>query len=178
MEAIRLPSRRMKQKAKPSIAPMVVFLAAVIVGFGYFAYVSSARVLGITFALVCAFCVWGHVENRREQHRLQCLACGRVGESICHFARSFERRKIDTWIVRAVHDEVQLFLRPFVKFPLRALDSLADDLGMEIDDVDDLILEVASRAGRSIEQTDCNPYYGKVRTAADVVLFVNAQPQV
>ena len=178
MEAMRLPSRRMKQKAKPSIAPVAVFLAAVIVGFGYFAYVSSARVLGIAFALVCAFCVWAHVENRREQHRLQCLASARIGESICHFARSFERRKTDTWIVRAVHEELQLFLRPFIKFPLRASDSLVDDLGMEVDDVDDLLVDVASRAGRSIEQTERNPYYGKVRTVADVVLFVNAQPQV
>jgi hypothetical protein len=178
MGAMQLPSRRMKQKAKQHIVPVVVLLVTVIVGLGYLVYVSSTPVLGFAFALVCVFCVWTRVENQREQHRLQCLASGRVGESICHFARAFDRRKIDTWIIRAAHEELQLFLRPFMKFPVRASDSLVDDLGLDVDDVDDLIVDVASRAGRSIEQSQRNPYYGEVRTVADVVLFVNAQPQV
>jgi hypothetical protein len=49
---------------------------------------------------------------------------------------------------------------------------------LDVDDVEDLIVDVALRAGRSLEQTERNPHYGKVRTVFDVVLFVNAQPSV
>jgi hypothetical protein len=177
MGTMRLPSRRMKQKAKPNIPALgVVFLVTVIVGFLHFVYISSPRAQCVAFCLVCAFCLWTQIENRREWHRLQCLASGRPGESLCKFARGFDRKKTDTWIIRAVHEELQLFLTLFIKFPLRVTDLLVEDLGLEVEDVDDLIVNVADRAGRSLEQPECNPYYGNVRTAADVVQFVNAQP--
>ncbi|WP_298401943.1 hypothetical protein [Janthinobacterium sp.] len=178
MGATRLPSRQMAQNAKRPIIPLKVFLIVVAVGFGYFIYASSARILGVTGTLICVFYVWTIVLNRREKHRLQTLACAREGESICHFARSFDKRKTDTWIIRAAHQELQVFLRPFVAFPVRASDSLTGDLGLDVDDVEDLIVDVALRAGRSLEQTERNPYYGKVRTVSEVVLFVNAQPSV
>ncbi len=178
MRATRLPPRQMVQKAKQPIIPLTVFLIVVAVGFGYFMYASSARVLGVTVTLVCVFYILTTVLNRREKHRLQTLVCAREGESICHFARSFDKRKTDTWIIRAAHQELQVFLRPFVAFPVRASDSLTGDLGLDVDDVEDLIVDVALRAGRSLEQTERNPHYGKVRTVFDVVLFVNAQPSV
>lgn len=176
MGARRPPSRQMKQKAAQPIVALAVFLIAMIVGFGYFMVVSSPWVRGVTCALIGAFCVWTRVLNRREKHRLQTLADARHGESICHFARSFNRRKTDTWIIRAVHQELQLFLGPFAAFPIRASDLLLDDLRLDVDDVEDLIADVALRADRSLEQTERNPYYGKVRTVSDVVDFVNAQP--
>jgi hypothetical protein len=178
MSATRLPSRQMAPKAEQPVVPLAVFLIAVAVGLGYFVYVSSLRTLAIAATLACALCVWTSVENRREAQRLQTLASARKGESICHFARSFDKRKTDTWIVRAVHQELQLFLEPFVAFPVRASDALLGDLGLDGDDVDALIVDVAQRTGRSLEQTERNPYYGKVRTVSDVVLFVNAQPTV
>lgn len=178
MRATRLPSRRMARKTKQSFVPLAGFLSTVTVGFGYFVYASSPWVVGVTSALVCAFCVWSSVLNRREKHRLQTLASARQGESICDFARSFDTRRTDTWIIRAVYQELQPFFRPVVPFPIRATDSLLDISHLDHDDVDDLIAEVALRAGRSIEQTECNPYYGKVRTISDAVHFVNAQPPV
>lgn len=178
MGAIRLPSRKMAEKAKQPIIPMTVFLTMVAVGFAYFIYASSGRVLGVSCALVCIFCAWSTVSNRREKQRLQTLVSAREGESICHFARSFDKRKTDTWIIRAAHQELQAFLRPFVAFPVRASDSLMGDLGLNVDDVDDLIADVAMRAGRSLEHTERNPYYGKVSTVSDIVLLVNAQPSV
>lgn len=178
MRATRLPSRQMAKKAKQPVIALTVFLTMLAVGFGYFVYVSSARVLGIGCAVLCVFCVWSSVLHRREKQRLQTLACAREGESICHFARSFDKRKTDTWIIRAVYQELQVFLGRFVAVPVRASDLLSGDLGLDADDVDDLIVDVALRAGRSLERTACNPYYGKVHTVSDMVLFVNAQPPV
>lgn len=178
MSATRLPSRRMAQKAERPVVPAAVFLITVTIGLGYFVYVSSPRALSIAATLACALWISIIVENRREAQRLQTLASARAGESICHFARSFDRKKTDTWIIRAVHQELQLFLEPFVAFPVRASDALLGDVGLDGDDVDSLIADVALRTGRSLEQTENNPYYGKVRTVSDVVLFVNAQPTV
>jgi hypothetical protein len=42
------------------------------------------------------------------RRRLAGLAVGRPGESICTFARSFGRRAADTWVIRAVYEELQL----------------------------------------------------------------------
>jgi hypothetical protein len=179
MGSTRLPSRRMEEKRteQPAV-PLAVFLIPVIVGLGYFIYVSSVRTLTVTSLLVCAFCAWTSVLNRRENHRLQMLASVREGESICHFARSFDKRKTDPWIIRAVHQELQLLLRPFVAFPLRVSDSLLEDLRVDVEDLEDIVADVAMRAGRSLQQTEHNPYYGKVRTVSDLVLFMNAQPLV
>ena len=145
MGTIRLPSRRMEQKAEQSIIPLAVFLIIGTIGLGYFVYVSSPWVLGVTSALVCAICVWSDVLDRREKHRLQILVNAREGESICHFARSFDKRKTDTWIIRAVYQELQLFLKPCVAFPARASDSLSGDLGLHVDDVEDLLAAAALR---------------------------------
>ena len=168
----------MAQKAKQSVVPLVLFLTAMTGGAGYLVYRSSPWVIGIGFALACAACFWTGVSNRRERRRLGTLAGAREGESLCHFARSFDKRRVDTWIVRAVHEELQLLLRPFAGFPVRASDSLSGDLGLDGDDVEDLIADVARRAGRSLAQAERNPFYGQVRTVSDVVLFVNAQAPV
>src|SRR4051812_38140996 len=44
--------------------------------------------------------------NLFDQPRLARLAADRQGESICTFARSFDCRAIDTWIIRAVFEEL------------------------------------------------------------------------
>jgi hypothetical protein len=52
-------------------------------------------------------------------------------------------------------------------------------LKLDEDDLDlDLIEEIAQRTGRSMENFESNPYYGKVTTARDLVLFFNHQAGV
>lgn len=177
MGTMRPPSRRMNKKAKPNIPVWgKALLIVVSLELGYFLFISSAHAIGIAIALACTFFLCVHVGNRRERQRLQRIATGRNGDSLCKFAREFDRRETDTWVIRAVHEELQTFLALVVKFPLRVTDLLVEDLGLEGEDVDDLIADVAERAGRSLEQSERNPYHSNVRTAADVVRFVNAQP--
>ncbi|MCU7873666.1 MAG: hypothetical protein KZQ91_13075 [Candidatus Thiodiazotropha sp. (ex Lucinoma borealis)] len=63
--------------------------------------------------------------------------------------------------------------------PLRADDDLFDLLEIDEEDLDlDLLEEIAQRTGRSMNNTEKNPYFEKVRTLGDLVYFVNEQPLV
>jgi hypothetical protein len=112
-----------------------------------------------------------------ERRRLARLAEARRGESICSFARSFERRAVDTWVIRAVFEELQPYCRYGRRvLPLRATDDLEEVLRIDPEDLCDLATDMAFRAGRSLEGCDENPFFGRVRTASDLVLFLANQP--
>jgi hypothetical protein len=178
MKTMRLPSRFIPSRSTPRLGLSgVLVLIAMLLGFGYFIYSSSNLARCITAALVCAFCGYVVVINRQEKHRFKVMASSREGESICEFARSFNVRQTDTWIIRAAYQELQLLLQSYVPaFPVRASDSLLNDLKIDPDDVEDLLLDIAERSGRSLDKTENNPYYGKVRAVSDLVFFINAQP--
>jgi hypothetical protein len=106
----------------------------------------------------------------RRQKR---IAAERSDESICTFARSFDCRAIDTWIIRAVFDEVS----DGVTFPPRAEDSLEKDLKFDPDTIDEVVEVVAQRASRSLENYEQNPFYGKLVTVSDLVMFFANQPK-
>ena len=62
--------------------------------------------------------------------------------------------------------------------PIRAADRLKDDIPIDIEDLEmDLIANIARRSRRLLTDPTSNPYFGKIRTVADVVLFLNAQPK-
>jgi len=129
-------------------------------------------------AIVCSVLGYAWVVNKRTKRRFELLARSRNGDSICEFARSFDTRATDTWIIRAAHQELQAVLQSYLRdFPVRASDSLLVDLGLDLDDVEDLLQDIARRSSRSLAKTAENPYYGRLNTVKDLVLFVNAQPQ-
>lgn len=107
------------------------------------------------------------------------MAEERAHEGICTFARSFDRNQVDTWVIRAVHDELQQQVKfPEGACPLRASDTLEKDLKIDPDDIEDLLPVVTQRTGRSLEHTERNPFFGKIETVGDFVLFINNQPKV
>lgn len=125
-------------------------------------------------AVILATVVWTFGENRR----LARLAADREGESICSFARSFDCRAVDTWIIRAVFEGLQ----PYCRFgrgtlPLRPTDDLEIDLRIAPEDLDDLAEDIAYRTGRSLEGGDKNPLCGNVKTVSDLVMFFTHQPR-
>lgn len=64
-----------------------------------------------------------------------------------------------------------------VKLPLKPTDDIFELLEIDSEDLDmDILEEIAQRTGRSIENTERNPFYGKVQTLEDLVLFFNEQP--
>jgi hypothetical protein len=117
-----------------------------------------------------------------ERNRRRTIAAERAGEDIGSFARGFNRRAepFDPWVVRATWDA----LWPYVASPggggapLRASDRLLEDLRIDPEDVEDMLAEVAERAGYSLERVEANPLFGQVVTVGDFVRLVTAQPRL
>jgi hypothetical protein len=131
-----------------------------------------------TIIVVVSLLLASVIEHQRYNARLRLLAESRSEESICEFARSFERKEIDTWVVRAVYEQLQQYLGGDLPVPIRATDRLKEDLPIDPDDLEmDLMAEMSQRTGRALSNTTANPYYDKVKTVGDLVLFLNAQPK-
>jgi acyl carrier protein len=132
-------------------------------------------VLGLSIVLVIAG-LTGLTEFRRRR-RLAQLAATREGESLCTFARSFDDRAIDTWVIRAVFEE----LRPYCKFgkrtlPLRANDHLANDLFIDSDDLVETMFDIEARTGRWLDDQQLVASPPKIQTVRDLVMFFTTRP--
>lgn len=128
--------------------------------------------------LIPIIVIWERIETKRQKKKFDALAEERHELSICDFARSFDCKEIDTWVIRAVYEQIQEYI-PYKQspMPIKAGDELSEFL--EIDDEDlnlDIVEEIAQRTGRSLENMETNPYYGKVITVQNLVEFINAQP--
>ncbi|MDF7802130.1 hypothetical protein P4C99_21845 [Pontiellaceae bacterium B1224] len=123
---------------------------------------------------ILAFIFW--VSNKVEEKRLSKISDERTDESICTFARSFDCHEIDTWIIRAVYEEIQKYLMKD-NFPLKASDRIDEDLRIDREDLDDIAQVIAQRAGYSFDNNESNPYYDEVNTVEDLVLFFHCQPK-
>ena len=130
----------------------------------------------LLFFIPCLIAL-GTVMQRRERKRLRALAASRPGESLCSFARGFDYRNTDTWVIRAVYEDLQQHMKAnCADFPIRPDDRLEEDLSIDSDDLDfDLVKPIAERAGRSLSDTKTNSYYEKVKTVRDLVGFFGGQ---
>ncbi|AFU44077.1 hypothetical protein C380_01755 [Acidovorax sp. KKS102] len=154
--------------------PARCFLAVMAVAFMAVFWTHPVAVGGSLLALGSLVAVL----SRREALRLARMAQSRAGESICQFARSIDCRRVDTWVVRAVYEELQRSLSAAVAVPLKLTDNLQCDLRLDADDLDDLVADMAQRARRSLADTSANPLFGKVTTVGDLVEFLQAQPRL
>ncbi len=96
----------------------------------------------------------------------------RRAETICTFARALPARGRDTWIVRAVYEELSFDRGVSV----RPADRLERDLGFLPEDISICLERAAARVGRSAIATEKNPLFGRVSTVADAVAFLEFQP--
>jgi len=176
---MRVASRYMPKLARRPFGfltwlPIVCLLAGI-------AYVAAAKPQAFLVALA-VFAVLVLLERKKSQRdarQLLALASRREGQSICDFARDFDPRAVDTWIIRAVYEQLQGQLEHLhPAFPVRADDRLKEDLLLDPDDLDmDFAQEVEIRTGRSLDDGERNPYFSKVSTVRDVVLFFQYQPK-
>lgn len=131
---------------------------------------SSLVGLGI---LVAVF-LWCVVDSIRERRHHQRLKSERTTDSICGFARSFPRRSVDTWIVRAVYAA----LSEYRGYPVRASDHITEQLLIDYDgELEYLSRVIAERSGRLLENQAANPLIDKVTTVGDLVRFFQHQPR-
>jgi hypothetical protein len=113
----------------------------------------------------------------RDWFRFRRLAKERAGESICQFARSFKRREVEPSVIRACWNGFQK-VATVKNFPVRTSDSIAWLYGIENDELDEFFEDLAAQTGRSIKNTEVNPFHSKVESVGDFVLFLNAQPKL
>ena len=160
----------------PSLAGGVV-LALLSLGFAFVIvrYFIVAGPLLAVFALVTV------TYNVRRANRFTRLADARAGEDIGSFARAFDRRapEFDAWVVRAIWDGLQ----PHVEVkrrhvPIRPNDRLLKDLEIDDEDLEDLAVQAATRAGRAASDWRSNPLNGSVETVGDLVRLIALQPRV
>ena len=168
------PSRMMPPRTSPKFvgsAGLTVLL--VIVGglIGWFLW-AAFTVPVFTWIIGPFAVIYGLLMLRSERHWTR-MKAERENESICEFARRLPARKHDTWIVRAVYEELsgdrQIAIRP--------TDRLERDLGFVPEDLEDCVTESARRAGRSLVASEKNPLFGRVVTVEDVVSFLECQPR-
>jgi hypothetical protein len=138
----------------------------------YLAYPTYSLIVLGAFVMIVGL---GSVLGTRRMRR---LAAERTDESICTFARSFDCRRTDPWVLRAVYEELSRQLvvdgRPL---PIRADDRWDEDFKFDPDDFDEFVIDIAHRAGRSMDGAEHNPLRGKVKTVRDLVHFLEHQPR-
>lgn len=104
---VRLPSRRMSratrgQSLRARILGIAILLA--ISALYLFALREHPLIVGM-FTIICTATL---IRKKRQWRRdLAALAQEREGESICDFARAFDTRTTDTWVIRAVYEQLQ-----------------------------------------------------------------------
>jgi hypothetical protein len=151
-----------------------LFLAALIAGLTYW-FSQQPYLVGVLVVVLWGL-VWIQMVSERRSGRR--LAASRQEESICDFARSFDRQT-DTWLVRAVYEEVSRHLSVDGRaIPVRRQDRCEKDLRIDPEDLDDIARDAAFRARRSMDDCDKNPFYGKVQTVGDLVTFLEYQPRI
>ena len=174
------PSRRMP----PFVAEPVTWvwkligyavLAGLAGGYAWLLWDRPLFTLGVSGTVFGAFAL--AVAYSRKQFRA--VATARGAESLCTFTRALPVRELDTWVIRAVFEQLQGYLQgEYPSFPLRPSDRLVEDLKIDTEDLDDLlVIEIGQRTGRDFTTTEGNPYYGKVQTVEDLIRFVCAQPK-
>jgi hypothetical protein len=131
-----------------------------------------------TSLVSAAILVWTIAENRSWRRHLAAMAASRADEGICSFVRALPIRDLDTRVVRATFEEIQAYLRHGPRgFPLRPSDRLVEDLDIDPEDLEDITVTIADRAGRTLEAYRANPRYAGMTTAEDLIAFLSAQPK-
>jgi acyl carrier protein len=114
-----------------------------------------------------------------QHYRLKSIALNRGEADICAYARSFDYGNVDTKIMRAVFENVQEWVGKYEgkPFPVQANDDFDEIYQMDSDDLDEIYWEVADELGISTDRAEENPYYGKVKSVKELVLFLHNQPR-
>lgn len=101
---MRIPSRRMPKAFRRGTLPTRVFawmLLLAMAGAYVYELWYHPLIVGFSSAFVAVVVIR---ERRRTMRHLANLAQALTGETICDFSRSFDARQIDTWVIRAVHE--------------------------------------------------------------------------
>ena len=147
---------------------LFTLLAYLIYGLLHSIFMLGAFVLFIVYSVILSY---------QTHKKLSYLAAERQHDDIGTFAKCFDTRHVDTWVIRAVYEELQAWISP-PTFPIRADDDIRTTLEIDEEDLrEDIVKRIAQRTGRDSDWFPSNPLNGQVHTARDLVMFFNAQPR-
>ncbi|WP_428035296.1 hypothetical protein [Amphritea sp.] len=117
-------------------------------------------------------------EHRKRKRYFKDLLVSREGYSICEFSRHFDCKQVDTWVIRAVYEQLQNYLKSYeIELPVLPNDDVFSDLKIDDEDFEyDILEEIAFRTGRSLDDAEVNPYFGNANIVENLVYFFNKQP--
>lgn len=134
----------------------------------------------IVAAAVAWLAVASWRDSRQRKNQWRALAQQRSGQSICDFARSFDTRKVDTWVIRAVWNSLSSQINAAgphgYSVPLSADDRLEIFALDDEEELFDTLTEIAERAGRDLQLLLQEGWSHPVVTVRDMVMLLNAQP--
>jgi hypothetical protein len=115
-----------------------------------------------------------------NHYHMRNIARSRGKPDICTYARSFDYRNTDTKIMREVYTSIQEWAGKYdgIPFPVQSNDSFDALYRMDPDDLDDIYFEIADKFGISTEEAEKNPYFDRVETVRELVLFLDSQPKL
>jgi len=161
-----------KYEPGPVSKPLLFLFPLIAVGIVIYQPWFLAAIAGIALMVI----VFGAMEQPKVEKHFLKLCEERQGLSICEFSKEFDPKVVDTWVIRAVYEQLQAALPTKQSIPIKVSDNIFETLLLDEDDLDlDLVEEIAQRTGRSLDGYKNNPYYGKVTTARNLVLFFNLQ---
>ncbi len=183
---MRTPSRYLFRLPSHEITPfratlfVILLICAALAGVSWLtlSFVRTGNTFIFWLTLFIGYLI---AEVKLEKIKLiekrQIMANKRQGLSICQFAREFDPRTVDTWVIRAVWDTLQGNGYIDYPLPLKADDKLEDDLDLvgDADELEELVEDIAARCGRDLHRIEENPFL-PITTVDSLVRVLNAQP--
>ncbi len=122
--------------------------------------------------------IWSYFDDKNWQKRISNLALERKGHNIGTFAKSFDCKSVDTWVIRAVYEQLQQYVSTEkTVLPILSDDHLFNTLNIDKEDLADILMEeIAQRTSRSFDSFEKNPYFDNLNTVKDLVYFFDKQP--
>jgi len=122
----------------------------------------------------------GWLYDRPRARRISVERQSRPNEDFGSFVRAFDLTgpaPVDPWAVRVVWEAVlPLTALRGPAIPLRPADRFAADLGVDPEEVEELIPSLVGRCGRAVGNWSANPYFSGLATVGALVHFISAQP--
>lgn len=174
LESMRKPSRFMpKYVEKPTSISGWLITCAFFLMLGWFVYK-----VPVFLAVVPVFIALEIKNSKDRKLHFSKLREERSNDSICTFSRRFDCKEIDTWVIRAVYEQLQNYISSDSEdFPIKTTDDVFIDLRIDDEDFEmDIVEEIAQRTGRTLDHAENNPYYGKANVVENLVYFFNEQP--
>jgi hypothetical protein len=152
------------------------FLSVCAIGL---AYALVVQPLG-SLVLIGGILAVGWLYDRPRSRRKAIERAYRPNEDFSSFMGAFDLRgpaPVDPWVVQAVWDAVlPLTALGGPAIPLRPSDRFALDLGVDPEEVEEMIPSLVERCGRAVGNWTANPFYAGLSTVGALVHFISAQP--